>query len=144
MLFHFLYLISLPKLCKFDLNKNNMKKLISTQFKWSRIGTWVLLLLYPAFILAMIFFSISWHESLKLAMIAVIVAITMMGAANAGSFSGNDKSMRKVIHLTLQQAVSDLGLVAAISQRSTYFTTISQEPLETRIPAFCSKIIDRT
>lgn len=53
-------------------------------------------------------------KSLKLAMIAGIVAITMVGAANAGIAPSSNKITGKVINITLQQAMSDLGLVAAI------------------------------
>jgi hypothetical protein len=35
-----------------------MKKLMNMQFKWSQMGTWILLLLFPAFVLAMVIFSI--------------------------------------------------------------------------------------
>lgn len=58
-------------------------------------------------------------KSLKVVMIAAIVAITMVGAANADSFSGSNKTIGKVINISLQQAMSNPGLVVAISQQVT-------------------------
>lgn len=64
-------------------------------------------------------------KSLKLGLIAIIVAITMVGIANAGPVSGNNKFAGKVISLTLEQAVTNLGLVAAISHQVTLEEVLS-------------------
>jgi hypothetical protein len=59
-------------------------------------------------------------KTLKLAMIGIIVAVTIVGVANAGPITDiNNKVTGKAINLTLQQAVSDLDLVAAIVQQVT-------------------------
>jgi hypothetical protein len=58
-------------------------------------------------------------KSLKLAVIAVIVAITMVGTANAGTVPSSNKNPGKIINITLQQALSNPGLIVAISQQVT-------------------------
>lgn len=54
-------------------------------------------------------------KSLKLAIIATFVVITMVSAANAGPVQ--NVKVSKVVYVTLQQATKNLGLVAAIYQQ---------------------------
>ena len=54
-------------------------------------------------------------KSLKLGMIAIFLTIAIVSAANAGPTQ--DKQVHKTIHITLAQASSNPGLIAAIYQQ---------------------------
>jgi hypothetical protein len=57
-------------------------------------------------------------KTLKLAMVATMVAFMMVSAANADGFRGKPNFSRKVV-LTIEKAMESRGLVAAIYEQVT-------------------------